>query len=58
MDFERACMTPAEGSDRIRRDARRVEHFLDCDGFFAAEEEAVMVATARARARMPEQAET
>jgi len=40
------------------KDAQRVERFLDCDGVSPTEEEAVMAATAWARARMPEQAET
>jgi hypothetical protein len=40
------------------KDAERVERFLDCDGVSTTEEEAVMAATAWARARMPEQAET
>jgi len=35
-------------------DEQRVERFLDCDGVSATEEEAVMAATAWARARMPE----
>jgi hypothetical protein len=40
------------------KDAQRVERFLDCDGVAATEEEAVLAATAWARARMPEQVET
>jgi hypothetical protein len=40
------------------KDGQRVERFLDCDGVSATEEEAVTAATAWARARIPEQAET
>jgi hypothetical protein len=39
------------------KDGKRDERFLDCEGVFATEEEAVAAAAAWARARMPEKAE-